>query len=192
MVTNRLRRAGDGRSESCSWRPCASTRFRLSPAASWRRPDQLGQADQVVGRRCQGERPAHPFEAAQPGLGLPGDRLNPAERLLDLLTRPLASPRGGWSRPSMAERQPLVFCAMCGVTWRARNSMTKSLASNPRSAPTVAGPAVGSRSSMASAASRSACPESRVSSASTTRPCQFSISTWPTKQSRASMPGPLR
>src|SRR6187401_2542886 len=134
MVTNRLRRAGDGRSESCSWRPCASTRFRLSPAASWRRPDQLGQADQVVGRRCQGERPAHPFEAAQPGPGLPGDRLDPAERLLDLLTRPLALRVALVADGPSVDRRAaaLVFCAMCGVTWRSRNSMTKSLASNPR------------------------------------------------------------
>src|SRR5512132_188437 len=45
---------------------------------------------------------------------------------------------------------------------------------------------------MASAASRSAEPAARVSSASTARPLRFSISTWPMKQSRLVWPSPLR
>ena len=38
---------------------------------SWRALQQPGQADQVVGRRREGEAPADPVDAAQSGLGLP-------------------------------------------------------------------------------------------------------------------------
>ena len=51
---------------------------------------QPGQADQVVRRRREGEGPADPFGAAEPGLGLQRDRLDPGERFLDPLARPLA------------------------------------------------------------------------------------------------------
>jgi hypothetical protein len=120
---------------------------------------------------------------------------NPAVRqqlhaLTNALARAIAGVAGG---PAINRRAPAAgVWAICGVTWRSRSSMTKSLASNPRSAASVIGPKVGSRSSMASATSRSAWPEARVSSASTTSPCRFSISTCPTKQSFASWPGPLR
>ena len=81
---------------------------------------------------------------------------------------------------------------MCGVTPRSRSCITKSRASQPRSAASVTGPAVGSRSSIHTAASRSA--GARATSGSTTRPCRFSISTCPTKHSfrllpRAVQPG---
>jgi hypothetical protein len=44
--------------------------------------DQLGQADQVVGSGREGERPAHPCEAAQAGARLAGNGLDPGEGLL--------------------------------------------------------------------------------------------------------------
>jgi hypothetical protein len=124
-----------------------------------------------------------------------GHRFGPAEGLLDALADPLRDRIAGWRvvRPSIAERRPLWFCAICGVTALSRSSMTKSLVSYPLSTPSVVGCerlACGSIS--ASAAKRSAWPEAQVVTAPTIRPLRFSTSAWPIKHSRASLPGPLR
>jgi hypothetical protein len=65
---------------------------------SWRRLQQLGQADQVVSSARQGEVPAHPREPPMLGLALAGDG-DPGEHLFDpvprLLTLPVAGVPGG-------------------------------------------------------------------------------------------------
>jgi hypothetical protein len=70
--------------------------------------------------------------AAEPGLVLAGDPLDPAERFFVSLPGALvltgcqgAAPL----RPSIAELRPLVFCATWGVTFIQRSSLTKSSAS---------------------------------------------------------------
>ena len=51
---------------------------------------QLRQPHQIVGGGSEGEGPSDAVAAAEPGLLLPGDRLDPAERLLDALADALA------------------------------------------------------------------------------------------------------
>src|SRR5215203_6211017 len=46
---------------------------------------QLGQPHQIVGRGSEGKGPSDAITAAEPGLLLPGNRLDPAECLLDAL-----------------------------------------------------------------------------------------------------------
>src|SRR5271169_1770998 len=70
--------------------------------------------------------------------------------------------------------------------------MTKSWLSYPLSAPRVTGRRLVRGAIRVRAARRSAWPEARVVTAPTIRPLRFSISAWPMKHSRASLPGPLR
>src|SRR5215207_9506266 len=75
-------------------RRCASDRRRPwrgpAPWPSARLRDQLRQPHQIVGGSRERERPSDAVAAAKPGLLLPGDRLDPAERLLDALADALA------------------------------------------------------------------------------------------------------
>jgi hypothetical protein len=79
----------------------------------------------------EGKSPSDAITATEPGLLLPGDRLDPAECLLDALADALADGIAAVPgvRPSIAELRPLVFCATCGVTFIERSSLTKSSAS---------------------------------------------------------------
>ena len=82
---------------------------KLLPGGDGRpRSQQLGQANQVVGRGGEGEGPAHPVEAAMLGLALPGDGLDPGEHLLDAMACPLAVLVAGMAGGAAAERRPVV------------------------------------------------------------------------------------
>src|SRR5450755_2302695 len=51
---------------------------------------QLGESHQIVGGGSEGKSPSDAITATEPGLLLPGDRLDPAECLLDALADALA------------------------------------------------------------------------------------------------------
>ncbi len=70
-----------------------------------------GQADQVVSRGREGERPAHPFETAQAGARLPGDGLDPGERLLDPLARALVLGIARMARRPAVDRSGGRWCS---------------------------------------------------------------------------------
>src|ERR1700685_1231040 len=55
---------------------------------------QLGQPHQIVGGGSEGKSPSDAFTATEPGLLLPGDRLDPAECLLDALADRVAAVPG--------------------------------------------------------------------------------------------------
>lgn len=75
--------------------------------------EQPRHPDQIVGGHCQRELEPHAREAAHLDLGEAGDRLAPAEGLLDELAFPLADLVARVVRASMAEDR--AFRATCGV-----------------------------------------------------------------------------
>lgn len=64
---------------------------RVRASRSCGRSEQLGQPDQIIGGRREGERPVDLLEAAELGSSQACDGLDPAERLLD----PLADAQAG-------------------------------------------------------------------------------------------------
>lgn len=84
------------------------------------------QPHQIVGGGSEGEGPSDTITAAEAGLPLAGDCLDPAECFRDAaaLADGIAAVPG---RPPVAELWPLVFCATCGVRFIECSSLTKSL-----------------------------------------------------------------
>jgi hypothetical protein len=71
-----------------------------------RRPcEELGQPHQIVGCSAEGEGPSDALETAEPGLSLPGDGLDPAERFLDPLADAQADPIAAMARRSPIDRR---------------------------------------------------------------------------------------
>ncbi len=109
----------------------------------WPRPSshrafqELGQADQIVGRERQREGSVHPVAASQLHLGQTGGTLDPAEHLFDAFAAALTDVVAGMGvvRPSTAvlRRLPVLLrcpsIAMCGVTDRSLRSCTNCVTS---------------------------------------------------------------
>jgi hypothetical protein len=142
---------------------------------------QSRHPDQIVGCHREGELEAHVRQPSHFHLGEAGDRLAPAERLLDELAFALAHlvalvacrpavDRGAFDLRRDVRRHALLpeigdevgrVVALVGSQRQAERGSCRSI--------------------IASAACRSALPVAAVASACTTRPCRFSISACPMK-----------
>src|SRR6185436_6721865 len=67
--------------------------------------EQLRQSDEIVGGCGEGKSEADPGGAPEPGLALAGDRLDPAEGLLDAFADALADGITGMARRPSVDRR---------------------------------------------------------------------------------------
>ena len=88
---------------------------------SSRRCQNFGDANEVVGGRGQYKEPLHQVSASMTGLAQPADRLDPSERLLDLLSLDGADAIAGMAGGARIDRRA---CApgRHGLDTRARAS----------------------------------------------------------------------
>src|SRR6188474_456404 len=77
--------------------------------------DELRQPHQIVGGSREGEGPADAVAASEPGLSLPADRLDPAERLLDALPDALAHRVATVSRRAAINGRTAATCVLRDV-----------------------------------------------------------------------------
>jgi hypothetical protein len=139
--------------------------------------EQFGQADKVVGRHRESELPIDLQQSAMPHFAQARHRLGPAKGFLD----PFAD--------ALRDR----IAGMTGGAFVDRRAAAVGVLSYPLSAPSVTGCEVSVWGWISvSAAHRSAWPVAVVVTAPTIRALRFSISAWPMKHSRASLPKPLR
>ena len=157
-------------------------------------PQQLGQADQIVGRGRQRELPADALLAAMPGAPLQGDLLDPAEAFLDPLADALAHRVAGMAGGPPVDRRAAVAGVLGDVRGDLELAQCGDEAGRVEALVAADGDRVPARQSaiIACATSRSAVPLASLTRPSTSSPWRFSISAWPMKQSLASLPLPLR
>ena len=157
---------------------------------SGRTDPQISHANQIVGRNGKGENPLDPDHSPVAGFAQASYRLEPPEYLLYSLALAQADSIALMTGRAAIDCGVLLLTTW-GMTLFARHFFTNSLVSYALSAATVARLLPGISSIISRAASRSQVPVAWVTSPSTAKPLRFSISTWPVKESLASLPLPF-